>query len=315
LKSFIFALFALVVLAVTAPLHAQDAGSAGAQVLQFLPGSRAAAFSGAYTAIAGDADAIFYNAAGIASLRRAGTLAYESYVSDVAYGSLGVASRFGGFTIGASVAFLNAGEIEEVVPDEEFGGNHGQSTGNTLSASETALRVVAAIPLMDGRLRAGAAVGFVATAVAEQRQQAPLADIGVQYDVGIATLGATLRNFGTDLSGDAVDKLPTEARFGAATHLTREGSGILSATGEVIARLGEGSVTFAAGVEAGLPATTSRPFTILARAGFDAESHQLGALRAGATLGFRDVAFDYTFQSLEFFGAVHRFGLRVNRGR
>jgi hypothetical protein len=299
-----------------APLQAQDrAGATGAQVLQFLPGSRAAALSGAYTAVSADADAVFYNPAGIANLRRAGTISFESYVSGVAYGSLGFASRFGSLTIGASVAFLNAGEIAEVIPDPEFGGNSGTPTGNTFSASESALRLVAALPLMDGRLRAGAAIGFVATSLAEQNQHAPLADIGAQYDIGAATIGVTLRNLGTDLSGDASDKLPTEARFGAAMHLLREGAGVLTGTGEVIARLGEGSVTFAAGIEGGLPATASRPFTILARAGFDAESNQLGALRAGASLGFRDIAFDYTFQQMEFFGSVHRFGLRLNRAR
>jgi hypothetical protein len=309
--------FALLLLcACAAPLQAQDkAGTTGAQVLQFLPGSRAAALSGAYTAISADADAIFYNPAGIANLRRAGTISFESYVSDVAYGSLGAASRLGSITLGASIAFLNAGEIREVIPDPVFGGNSGEETGNTLSASESALRLVAGVPLMDGRLRAGAAIGFVATALAEQRQHAPMADIGAQYDIGSATIGVSFRNLGTDLSGDASDKLPTEARVGASAHLLREGTGVLTGTGEMIARLGEGSVTFAAGIEGGLPATAARPYTILARAGFDAESNQLGALRAGASLGFRDITFDYTFQQLEFFGAVHRFGLRLNRAR
>ena len=306
----------LLLAACATPLAAQDrAGATGAQVLQFLPGSRAAAMSGAYTAISADADAIFYNPAGIANLKRAATISFESYVSDVAYGSVGAASRFGSLTLGASVAFLNAGEIREVIPDPEFGGNSGAETGNTLSASESALRLVAGLPLLDGRLRAGAAIGFVATSLAEQRQTAPLADIGAQYDIGSATLGVSLRNLGAELSGDASDQLPTEARLGASVHLIREGTGVLTGTGEMIARMGEGSVTFAAGIEGGLPATAARPVTILARAGFDAEGNQLGALRAGASLGFRDITFDYTFQQLEFFGAAHRFGLRLNRVR
>ncbi len=306
----------LLVLLLAAPLQAQDkAGATGAQVLQFLPGSRAAALSGAYTAIAGDADAIFYNPAGIASLRRAATLSYESYVADVAYGSLGAATRLSSFTIGASVAFLNAGDIREVLPDPVFGGNTGIETGETVSASESALRLVAALPLLDGRLRAGAAIGFVATSLAEQHQTAPIADLGAQYDVGPATLGISLRNLGTDLSGDAEDELPTEARFGASTQIARPGVGVLNATAEIVSRLREGSITFAGGVEAGLPGTDARPFALLARFGFDAESNQLGALRAGASLGFKEVAFDYTFQQLDHFGTVHRFGLRINRQR
>ncbi len=299
-----------------APLHAQDnAGTTGAQVLQFLPGSRAASMSGAYTAVAGDADALFYNPAGIASLRRAATLSYESYVADVACGSQGVATRRSRFTIGASVAFLNAGDIRVVAPDPEFGGNTGVETGETASASESALRLVGALPLLDGRLRAGVALGFVATALAEQHQTAPIADLGAQYDIGPATLGVSLRNMGADLSGDAEDKLPTEARIGASINAIRAGAGVVSASAELISRLGEESLTFAGGVEAGLPGTDARPFALLARVGFDAESNQLGALRAGASLGFRDVTFDYTIQQLEFFGTVHRFGLRINRHR
>jgi hypothetical protein len=306
----------LAILLFATPLHAQDkAGVTGAQVLQFLPGSRAAALSGAYTAISGDADAIFYNPAGIATLRRAATLAYESYVADVAYGSLGAAARLSSFTVGASVAFLNAGDIREVVPDPVFGGNTGTETGQTVTASESALRLVAGLPLLDGRLRAGAAIGFVATSLAEQHQTAPIADIGAQYDLGPATLGVALRNVGADLSGDANDKLPTEARFGASTQIARAGLGVLNASAEVVSRLGEGSITFAGGLEAGLPGTDARPFALLARLGIDAESNQLGALRAGASLGFKEVAFDYTFQQLELFGSVHRFGLRINRAR
>jgi hypothetical protein len=298
-----------------APLHAQSAGSTGAQVLQFLPGSRAAAMSGAYTAVSGDADALFYNPAGIGNLRRAATLSYESYVSDVAFGSLGVAMRASRFTLGAAVAFLNAGDIREVVPDPEFGGNTGVETGRTLSASESALRVVAGVPLLDGKLRAGAALGLVATALAEQRQHAPIADLGAQYELGRVTLGVLLRNLGTGLSGDADDELPTEARLGAYTQLTASHSRVANISAEVIHHAGEGATTFAGGVEAGLLPTDARPFALLARIGLDAESHRLSNWRAGASLGFRQVAFDYTFQQLDFFGAVHRFGIRVNRMR
>jgi hypothetical protein len=306
----------LAALLFAAPLSAQDnAGATGAQVLQFLPGSRAASLSGAYTAVAGDADALFYNPAGLAPLRRAATLSYESYVADVAFGSLGAATRVGSFTLGAAVAFLNAGDVREVIPDPEFGGNTGTETGATVSASESALRLVAARPFADGRLRAGAAIGFVATALAEQRQTAPIADLGAQYDVGPATLGVSLRNLGTGLSGDADDDLPTEARIGAATQLLRAGAGMISASAELVGRLGEGSLTFAGGIEAGLPATDARPFAVLARLGLDAESHQLGALRAGASLGFKDISLDYTFQQLDYFGSVHRFGVRINRHR
>ena len=298
-----------------APLHAQEhAGATGAQVLQFLPGSRAAALSGAYTAVAGDADALFYNPAGIATLHRAGSIAYERYVSEVEYGSFGAGARFSAFTLGASVVFLDAGDIREVIPDEEFGGNTGVETGATLGASETAVRLMAALPLRDGRLRAGAAIGFVSSAIADQNQSAPFFDVGAQYDIGMVTLGAALKNLGTDLSGDATDKLPSELRIGIASH-ARIGIATVGGVGEVVARLGEGSLTYVTGIEAGLPATNTRPFTLLGRFGIDYESAQLGEMRWGASIGIREINFDYTYQNVEFFGAVHRFGVRFARSR
>ena len=303
------------ILLCAAPLHAQDrAGATGAQVLQFLPGSRAAAFSGAYTAFAGDADALFYNPAGIANVRRAGTLAYEKYVSEIAYGSIGVAARVSSFTIGASVAFLDAGDVNEVIPDEEFGGNTGTETGNVVSASESAVRIVAAMPMRDGGLRAGAAIGFVSSSIADQRQSAPLADLGVQYDIGSFTIGTALKNIGANLSGDASEKLPSELRVGASTQLMR-GAGVITGAIEVVSRFGEGSLVFVGGLEAGLPATDARPFTLLGRIGMDSERAQLGALRAGASVGFREISFDYTYQNLDYFGAVHRFGIRATHLR
>ena len=302
---------------VAAPLQAQDrAGTTGAQVLQFLPGSRAASMSGAYTAVSGDADAIFYNPAGVADLARAGSIAYESYVSDVSFGSVGAVTRRGGLTVGASVAFLNAGEIDEVVTDPDFNGNTGTPTGNRVRASESALRVIAALPLAGARLRAGAAFGLVAASIADQQQHAFMADAGVQYDVSNSiSLGAALRNMGTDLDGDARDALPAEARLGATGHFTHPNGGIVNGSLELVSRLGEDSFGMAAGIEAGMHATSARPFTLLARLGLDGERNQLGALRAGASLGLRDLTFDYTYQHVEYFGTVHRFGLRLTRLR
>ena len=125
---------------------AQGAGSTGAQVLQFVAGSRAAALSGAYTAASSDADALFYNPAGVAALQRAAAISYEAYVEGVALASFGGVLNLGRFTIGLSELLLDAGDINERVPDPEFGGNRGISTGRVLSASESVTRITAATP-------------------------------------------------------------------------------------------------------------------------------------------------------------------------
>jgi hypothetical protein len=306
----------LCALLLPAALPAQHRGGVtGAQVLQFLPGARAPVFLGAYTAVSGDADAVFYNPAGIGTLRQAITVAYERYVSAVGFGSAGAATRIGAFTIGASVAYLDAGTIREVVPDLQFGGTTGMETGATIGSSETALRILGALPLGD-RLRIGGAFGFVTASLAEQQQSTAFADFGAQYDVGRGSVGIAARNIGPKLTGDgAEDYLPGELRLGGTIQLVAMETVVLNTAADLVFRVGEGAALFVGGLEIGLPVTTERPYQLLARAGFDAEQHRVGAFRLGGTIGLRDLAFDYSVQDMEHFGSVHRVGLRLNRFR
>ena len=286
-----------------APLQAQSAGSTGMQVLQFNAGARAAAFAGAYSAARGDADILFYNPAGAASLKRAASAAYETQTIDVAYGSAAGLTHFGRWNVGASVSYLDAGKVNEIIPDPNLGGNVGTGTGNTASASETAARLSAATTFRDARLRVGASIGYVSSSIADATESSPFADAGAQYDAHIATLGLAIRNIGSN-------DMPTEARLGAArtfaiTHLI---GAALSA--DAIARLRESSFGLAAGVEAGLLPSATSEIGAVVRAGFDSEANQLGAFRFGAGITLRSMSVDYAFQDLDIVGVVHRIGVR-----
>lgn len=302
---------ALVVISLCAvtPLSAQSAGETGAQVLQFNPGARASALSGAYSA-ARDADALFYNPAGIAGSRAGASAAYESYSTKVSFGSAAGFTRIGAFSVGASIAYLDAGEIAEVIPDQDFGGNTGTPTGNSVGASESAARLSVALPLQNGRLRLGASIGFVAVGIAEVTSSAPVADLGVQYDLSSFTLSAVARNLGGTLSGDGDSPLPTELRLGAVVPITAARGIGLNVFADAVSRVREGSFTAAAGVEAGLIPKDANAIGLVARAGYDAEANQLSALHFGAGVTIRSIALDYAFQDLDFVGAVHRFGIR-----
>ncbi len=292
---------------------AQGTGATGAQVLQFVAGSRAPALSGAYTAGSGDADALFYNPAGVATLSRAGVLAYETYVEDIALASLGGVVSLGRFTLGLGAIHLRGGSIEEFVPDPEFGGNRGMATGLSLSADETVARLSLATSFGD-RLRFGASAGLVDSSIANESSRTPLFDLGGQYEFSFATIGLALRNIGPQLSGDGLRaaSLPTEARLGAAAQFARaDGLGVTVHT-DLIARINEGSAGVLVGVEGGWQAGSERSLGAVGRIGYSAAEGEggLGALSLGAGLTMSRITFDYTFQNLEFLGAVHRFGLR-----
>jgi hypothetical protein len=292
---------------------AQGVGSAGAQVLQFVAGSRASAFSGAYVGADGDAESLFYNPAGIASLRYGAALSYETYVEQIALGSFGGVARVGNVSVGLGAIFLDGGEVVEVLPDPEFGGNRGIATDRTFSASEIAARLSAAMPVGD-RLRIGASAGMVSSSLADQSRSAPVFDIGAQYLFSFATVGAALRNIGGALSGDDIADadLPMEARVGAAFQRALPDGLSLTVHTDLVARLAEHTGGIIIGAEGGWQTSEQRPIGAVARVGYSAAEGEggLGALRFGAGLAMTSLALDYTYQNLEFFGSVHRFGLR-----
>ncbi len=301
-----------------AGVQAQGAGAAGAQILQFAAGSRAAAFSGAYTASVGDADVLFYNPAGAAALRLAGSLSFETMVQDVTLSSLSGAVRVGPVTVGLSGLFLDAGSVNEIVPDENFGGSTGRATGSSVSASEAVARITIAVPLRD-RLRLGASGGFVSSSLADQSSSTPVFDVGVQYDIASFTVGAALRNVGSALSGDQLSDadLPTEARVGAAFQIARpDGLGV-TLHSDLVARLQESGAGILLGAEAGYLPSSARALGAVARIGVSPTEGDgaLGALKLGAGITLAHIGIDYTYQSFDLLGGVHRFGVRWSAAR
>jgi hypothetical protein len=294
-------------------LIAQGAGAAGAQVLQLEAGARAAALGGAYSASSGDADVVFYNPAGGALLNGAAALSFQRLVDGISFGSLAGAFRVGPATLLAGIAYLDAGEIDVLVPDPAFGGQRGRPTGERASARETAARLAAAMPLAGGRLRLGAAAGFVGSEVAGTSRSAPLFDLGAQVGLGPAAVGLALRNLGSELP-DGGGRLPTEVRLGGSAALGGAQPFGATASLELIGGLHSGTIGFAGGVETGF--TPALGVSTALRVGYAQDAAEgLGRLRFGGGLSVGQATVDYTFQQYEYFGPVHRFGVRWTRPR
>jgi hypothetical protein len=81
---------------------------------------------------------------------------------------------------------------------------------------------------------------------------------------------------------------------------------------DLVARLTEQSAGIVIGVEGGWQAGAQRALGAVARFGYSAAEGDggLGALRLGAGLTMAHLSIDYTYQNLDLFGGVHRFGLR-----
>ncbi len=306
---------ALVALVATAPVGAQQgAGVTGASVLQLPAGSRAPSFSGAYAGATGDADVLFYNPAGLSSFHAGAALAYSPLVDGMSFGSAAGSFHIGALALGAGISYLDGGTVDEQTPDPLFGGQRGQLTGQQVSASESAARIAAALPLMRGRLRVGAAAGFVSTALAGTTSGAPLFDLGAQAGIvpGL-TAGAAVRNLGGSLGSDSTAApLPAEARLGLTfARALPTGLG-LALSADFVSQLKEHTSGVVGGIEAGLMPSASRRFGAVARVGYSGNqgSDGLAPLQLGGGLTLGAFALDYTFQDLKYFGAEHRLGLR-----
>jgi hypothetical protein len=316
-----FAALAATVLAANAAVG-QGAGTTALEVAQIPAGARAGALGGAYTGVWNDADAVFYNPASVAGLDRAVSLSYQRHVLDISFGSVAGGIRLGRLAVGAGIAFMDGGEVPEIVPDDAFGGQRGRATGQSVSARESTARFAVGAPLMDGRLHVGGAVGVALSELAGVSRSAALLDAGAQASVfRHGTVGLSLRNIGGALGGSGAQDadLPSEARVGATYRFAAPAGfgslppdlGLLLAA-DAIRRIAEEANAFAGGVEIGLMPGAAEAVTAVARVGYRAEDGlgSRNALQIGAGIGYASVFLDYQFQDVEFFGTAHRIGVR-----
>lgn len=314
-----FCIAVILLCAGAAGIRAQDGpGTTAAAVLQLVPGGRAAALSGAYASATGDADVLFYNPGGLASVNAAAAVSYQRHVEDIGVASFAGAYRFGSVVVAAGAVVLDYGEIEELVGDPDFGGQVGTPTGRMLGASETAARAAAAVPLMQGKLRVGAGAGYVVENLAEARRSTVFFDAGAQYDAHPnAKVGASIRNIGGSMSGAGLldADLPAEARIGATVALPLRRGFAASAAADVVARLGEGSTGLVGGVEAAWRPESDPRLGAMARIGYNGAAGEagLGRLQLGGGLAYGGIALDYVYQSYDWFGSLHRIGVRWSR--
>jgi hypothetical protein len=304
--------------ATSTPLaRAQGVGATGLEVAQVPAGARAGALAGAYTGLWGDADVVFANPSALAGLGTAASLSYQRHVMDISFGSLAGATRIGPVSVGAGIAFMDGGEVPEIVPDDRFGGQRGRPSGATVSARETTFRLAAGLPLRNERFHVGAAAGFALSELAGVSRSAPFLDLGAQARISARSLaGLALRNLGGALSGaEAIDAdLPLEARLGASYLFPLPEDLALLLTADVVRRIREESTGLAAGVEFGLlPVDQGIGGVVRLGQRVEADLPARNALQLGAGVSYAGIWLDYHYQDLEFFGTAHRIGIRWRR--
>ncbi len=206
-----------VVLFVLSELFAQhrDAGTTVYSFLDVSLGSRPTALGNAYTALADDIYALFYNPAGLYAIRKPHYLVtYQNYVSDMNSGLIGAAQPFRDQgVIAAGLSYLDFGLFEGL--DLE-----GLPTGKFHPLSLVFYSGFARM-WMEDRLAAGAVLKLIYSAIERYNSVGFAVDVGLKYHpltFKKLWLGATLKQIGYQVTpyDDERFPLPLNTQLGIA---------------------------------------------------------------------------------------------------
>lgn len=188
---------------------ASSPGTAGAQFLTIEQGARGLGMGGAFSAVADDAGALWWNPAGLARAElKELTFSHTAYIENVATEYLGFirpSAQLHG-TLGASLTYLS-------IPGIDGFDASGNSTGK-LGAGGYVGGLSYATTLVPG-LTAGASAKYISQKLGSTSGTGFAADLGAQYRAADYGLGFALQNLGPSFKiGSESSPLPRTIRGG-----------------------------------------------------------------------------------------------------
>ena len=200
----------------------EKVGTFGGQFLKIGVGARGAAMGGAFVAVADDATALFWNAAGIARIdaeKSEISVNHANWPAELSFDQVGYVFHVkkipGAF--GVQARSLSMQPMEETTAYQPFG------TGRTFDAGMMTFGVTYARSFTD-KFSAGVTGNFIHTGLADLSQQSFAFDLGTLYDVGTAgmRIGMAISNIGSQekfISREA--RIPSIFRVGTSATLMK----------------------------------------------------------------------------------------------
>lgn len=285
-------------------------GTTGAQFLELGVSARAMGMAEAFTAVANDVSAAYYNPAGLtALLGREAMFTYVAMPVDVSHGFFAIASPLE--SVGGVVAFsaygLTSGYM--TITTHERGTEVG--TGQEFRADDLALGLSYGRYLTD-RFSVGLTVKYIGEYFADETAHGWGADVGTSYDTGFRgfKISMIISNFGPDLK--MIEKaypLPINFKFGGCVNMLQGGEHLLTVAAE-----GSHPSDNLEKYNAGLEYTFKDRFILRSgtRMNYDVDGLTFGG---GVRLPFqqdKEIRVDYAYQDFGILTQVHRFSLAVS---
>jgi hypothetical protein len=193
----------------------EKVGTVGAQFLKIGVGARAAAMGEAFTPIADDATALYWNPAGIARLEgNQITLNHASWPAEIGHEFVGTVFSYGSIpgTFGVSLNVLQMKPMNVTTPFKPNG------TGDTFDAGDMAIGFTYA-RMLTNKFSFGGTLRWVHQGIEEEFAEGIMADFGTLYDTGFRGImvGMAIQNLGPNLKFIEQDySLPAIFKLGIA---------------------------------------------------------------------------------------------------
>ena len=192
----------LLVVLVSSVFAVNKTGTTAAKFLAINAGSRAVGLGGAFTAIASDASAMYWNPSGIARLTKTEVLVnYTKWIADINYNYLAFSQPLSSTSAyGINFTSVTMGEMKLTRYGDE-------DTGETFKAGQFALGITYAMNLTD-RFSIGSNIKYISEYIANNKATGIAVDIGTLFDTPYGfRLGTSISNFGPKMKMTGKDLL------------------------------------------------------------------------------------------------------------
>lgn len=210
----------MLLVACLAPWAPSARAFSGADFLSVEPGARPGGMSGAFTAVADDANAVRWNPAGMRQLHRAeAVFAQRSFFGDFRLYDVNFVRHFGSrYSGGLGVSLLDYGAIEQVTNQGEGSGSYG-ARDMLLSFAGARDLPLEAVP---GRFSLGGGARVIRREIERESATGWTVDAAGHWELERWRVGATLQNLGPSMGfGSESVELPMTFRVGGAFEPTR----------------------------------------------------------------------------------------------